>query len=128
MRIARIFTGEDNQSHFEDVEIPLLPGEYGVQSAPLPTGGVIFRETPADGNLGFHPAPRCQFVITLSGMGEIVCGDGTRRRFGPGDVMLAEDTTGQGHITREVGGPRRGIFIPLSEDFDIGAWRTGASQ
>lgn len=123
MKIARIYTGPDGQSHFEDLGIPLLPGAYGVQSEPLPTGGVIFRETPADGNLDFHPAPRRQFVITLSGMGEIVCGDGTRRRFGPGDVMLAEDTTGQGHITREVGGPRRGIFIPLPEDFDISAWR-----
>ena len=41
-------------------------------------------------------------------------GDGTVRRFGPGDVMLAEDTTGRGHITRVVGNqPRHYVFIPL---------------
>ena len=125
MKIARIYTGADNQSHFEDLDIPLLPGAYGVQSALIPAGGVIFRETPADGNLDFHPAPQRQFVVTLSGMGEIVCGDGSRRRFGPGDIMLAEDITGQGHITREVGGSRRGIFIPVPEGFDISAWRVG---
>lgn len=68
------------------------------------------------------PAPRRQFVITLSGCGEIECGDGSRRRFGPGDILLAEDTTGQGHITREVGGPRRGIFIPLRRDSDLSVW------
>jgi hypothetical protein len=63
-------------------------------------------------------------VVTLSGIGEIECGDGSRRRFGPGDILLAEDTTGQGHITREIEGPRRGIFIPLPQDFDISMRRT----
>ena len=90
----------------------------------VPAAGVIFRETPAAGALDFHPAPQRQFVVTLSGVGEIECGDGTRRRFGAGDVMLAEDTTGEGHITREVQGPRRGIFIPLPADFDVSGWRT----
>ncbi len=123
MKITRIYTGVDKQSHFEDLEIPLLPASYGVQSERVPVGGIIFRETPIDGTLDFHPAPRRQFVVTLSGIGEIECGDGTRRRFGPGAVMLAEETTGQGHITREVAGSRIGIFIPVTDDFDIGKWR-----
>lgn len=123
MKMTRIYTGEDNQSHFEDLDIPLTPATYGSQSELLPAGGVIFRETPVGGNFGFHTAPRRQFVITLSGVGEIECGDGSRRRFGPGDILLAEDTTGQGHITREIQGSRRGIFIPLPPDLDISAWR-----
>lgn len=32
----------------------------------------------------------------------IECGDGSVRRFRPGDVMLAEDLTGQGHVSRVV--------------------------
>ena len=53
-------------------------------------------------------------MITLAGQVEIETGDGTIRRFGPGDVMLAEDTAGHGHITRVVGGqPRHYVFIPL---------------
>jgi hypothetical protein len=123
VKIIRIYTGADNQSHFEDLEIPLMPVAYGRQSERVPAAGVIFRETPAGGALDFHPAPRRQFVVTLSGVGEIECGDGSRRRFGPGDILLAEDTTGQGHITREIQGSRRGIFIPLPEDFDIRAWQ-----
>ncbi len=122
MRITRIYTGPDKQSHFEDLDIPLSPASYGVQSETVPAAGVIFRETPVGGALNFHPAPRRQFVITLSGMGEIECGDGSKRRFGPGGVMLAEDTTGQGHITREIA-PRAGIFIPVPEDFDVSKWR-----
>jgi hypothetical protein len=62
----------------------------------------------------YHPVPRRQYVITLCGQVEIETGDGTIRRFGPGDVMLAEDTIGHGHITRVVGGqPRHYVFIPL---------------
>jgi len=124
MRVTRIYTGEDNRSHFEDLTIPLTPSDYGKMSALVPVTGLIFRETPKDGLLDFHPAPRRQFVVTLSGVGEVECGDGARRRFGAGDILLAEDTTGQGHITREVEGPRVGLFIPVSDEFDVDAWRS----
>ena len=41
-------------------------------------------------------------------------GDGTKRRMGPGSILLAEDTTGQGHISRNVGGePRTCLFVHL---------------
>ena len=123
MRAARIYTGADGRSHFEDLDIPLKPGKYGTLSDLVPAEGVIFRETPLGGALDFHVAPRRQFVITLAGLVEIECGDGTKRRFGPGDIMLADDTTGQGHITREVQGPRRSLFIPLPESFDTRPWK-----
>jgi hypothetical protein len=36
------------------------------------------------------------------------------KRFGKGDIMLADDTSGHGHITRVVGNePRIYITIPL---------------
>ena len=86
--------------------------------------GVAFSHNngPVGNFLDWHPAPRRQFVITLSGLDELECGDGSQRRLGPGDILLAEDTTGQGHITREIR-PRRVIFIPILEEFDISAWR-----
>jgi hypothetical protein len=123
MKAARIYTGADGRSHFEDLDIPLKPSTYGTLSDLVPSSGVIFRETPVGGALDFHVAPRRQFVITLAGLVEVECGDGTKRRFGPGDIMLADDTTGQGHITREVQGPRRSLFIPLPENFDTRPWK-----
>lgn len=123
MRVVRIYTGDDNASHFEDLDIPLEASRYGHLSAPVPCDSVIFRETPAGGLLDFHPAPRRQFVITLAGMVEVECGDGSKRRFGAGDIMLADDVTGQGHISREITGPRRSIFIPVPDELDLGAWR-----
>ncbi|MGD0291789.1 MAG: hypothetical protein ABSC63_19380 [Candidatus Binataceae bacterium] len=56
-----------------------------------------------------------QYVIVVSGQLEIGLGDGTLRRFGPGDARLVEDTTGQGHTTRYLGpGPVITATIPLA--------------
>jgi uncharacterized cupin superfamily protein len=114
MKIVRLFTGADNESHFEDIDVELNTVGRMQASALQPTHGIIFRSAPANHLSAYHPVPKRQYVITLSGQVEIETGDGTIRRFGPGDVMLAEDTTGRGHITRVVGGqPRHYVFIPL---------------
>lgn len=45
---------------------------------------------------------------------DIEIGDGSVRRLGAGDILIAEDLTGQGHATREVGPDARvSIFVPL---------------
>ena len=115
MKITRLYTGKDNASHFEDIDIPLEDhGDIGMLSALLPAAGVILRETAGDYHYGWHKAPQRQFVIMLEGEVEIEVGDGTRRCFGPGDILLAEDITGQGHISRAVAGrPRKSIFVTL---------------
>jgi len=51
----------------------------------------------------WHTAPRRQYVITLSGHGEVELIDGTKIALGPGSIDLAEDLTGKGHITRVIG-------------------------
>jgi hypothetical protein len=114
MKIIRLFTGSDNESHFEEIEIELnLKGHMEVSDF-QPAYGILFRRAPATHLSPFHNAPRRQYVITLAGQVEIETGDGTVRRFGPGDVMLADDTTGHGHITRVVGGQTRHyVMIPL---------------
>lgn len=61
-----------------------------------------------------HPAPKPQWVIMLRGAIEVVVTDGTRRVFGPGDLLLAEDTDGPGHITNGVGdGPFEALVLPV---------------
>jgi quercetin dioxygenase-like cupin family protein len=102
-----MYTGEDGRSHFEDIELHFdlsqesqrtdIQGAQGVQFVYQPPGFVI----------DMHPAPRRQYVITLQGQAEITMGDGTTRRFGAGDVVLAEDLTGEGHITRVIGDEAR---------------------
>jgi hypothetical protein len=113
--IVRIYTGPDNRSHFEDLQIPLTSaGKIGFISALMKSTGVVFRETDGDYDYDFHTAPRRQFVVNLEGEVEIEVGDGTKRVLRSGDILLAEDTTGQGHISRAVAGkPRKSLFITL---------------
>jgi len=106
----RLHTGADGQSHVEPIDIEKkadwLKG--------LPTTQISFRIWPKGQFLDWHPAPRRQFVIILSGQLEIGCGDGTKQVFGPGDARLVEDTTGKGHTTRVVGNePCLTATIPL---------------
>ena len=75
---------------------------------------MIFRETAGDYAYDWHNAPARQYVVMLEGSVEVQVGDGTRRRFGPGAVLLAEDTTGRGHKSRAVDQQkRRSLFITL---------------
>jgi hypothetical protein len=115
MKVVRIYTGPDNRSHFEDLQIPLKDGgKVGFVSDLTKATGVVFRETTGDYNYDFHTAPRRQLVVNLEGEVEIEVGDGTRRILGAGDILLAEDTTGQGHKSRAVAGkPRKSLFITL---------------
>jgi hypothetical protein len=115
MPVVRIYTGPDQRSHFEDVQVPLNDqGKVGFLSAVTKATGVVFRETGGDYNYDFHVAPRRQYVVNLEGEVEIEVGDGAKRVLRSGDILLAEDTTGQGHISRSVAGkPRRSLFITL---------------
>ena len=109
---VRLYSGEDGQSHFEDLDPPMGPVEQSPMQAAT---GITFRSSEPGEFIDWHTAPRRQYVITLSGQVEIGIGDGTVRRFGSGDVMLAEDLTGRGHTTRSVGNePRVSVAIPLA--------------
>ena len=123
MKAVHLYTGQDGSSHFADLDIPLDSVANGEQWSSGPSDGVIFRQTAAGSEQAYHPAPRRQFVITLAGKAEIETGDGTKRTFAAGDIMLADDTTGQGHITRVTEGPRRFLFVPLSDSIDVNQWR-----
>jgi hypothetical protein len=115
VKITRVYSGDDGESHFEDVELALTDrGMIGRISKLMDATGVVFRETNGDYDLDFHCAPRRQFVINLDASVELEIGDGTRRVLGPGEILLAEDTTGHGHISRAVDNrPRRSIFVTL---------------
>ena len=115
MKITRVFSGDDGESHFEDVELELTDrGMIGRISKLTEATGVVFRETDGNYDLDFHCAPRRQFVINLDASVELEVGNGTKRVLGPGDILLAEDTTGHGHISRAVDHrPRRSIFVTL---------------
>ncbi len=117
MAIIRITTGEDGQSHFEDLEPRMQPlGDMSEQGPLYEDSGIIIRRFDPNRSNDWHHAPGRYCVFTVSGAVDIEVGDGSTRRLQAGDILIAEDTTGQGHITREVGDePRVSIFVPLPE-------------
>jgi hypothetical protein len=120
---VRIFADADGQSHFEDVTLPTGELKSPVSSTvfqatdPIPFKGGAFRRVVHEVPEGEpHCAPRRQFVVHLAGMVEVEASDGEVRRFGPGSVLLADDLTGVGHITRNLGpGQRAYLQIPLDD-------------
>jgi len=109
--IVRIYTGDGGQTHFEDLHIPANE----IENVAIAAGSnLVFRRFPADYFSDWHCAPRQQYIIILSGQMEIGIGDGTKRRFGPGDVVLADDQTGQGHTTASLGEPRVSATVAVA--------------
>lgn len=125
MIITRIYTGSDGESCFDEIEVPLEDaGDIGLLSEAFPVTGIIFRETDGDYNYTWHNAPCRQFVLILDGEVEIEVSNGSKRIFGTGDILLAEDTTGRGHISRAVDGKaRKSVFIILDPQVDIAGGR-----
>ena len=99
MAFYRLYSGDDGESHMEEVTLESAPDLTNLQGAK----GVVFRSSPPGRFSDWHHAPRRQYIITLSGEAEIGLGDGTIQHLGPGDVNMAEDFTGRGHTTRVVG-------------------------
>ena len=125
MLVTRIYSGDDGRSHFEELDLPLTISAAGAMSSPIPVESIFVRDTSEAGPdvWDYHVAPRRQFAIHVIGRTEIEVADGERRTFGPGDLLLADDLTGQGHISREVEGPRLQIFAVLADHTDLGRWR-----
>src|ERR1700719_425699 len=65
----------------------------------LATAGAELRRAPPGRVADWHTAPRRQYVITLSGHGELEISGGKKLLVGPGSIELVEDVTGKGHIT-----------------------------
>jgi hypothetical protein len=117
---TRIYADEAGCSHVGEGSIDLGATEY-VQSAPAfdlsdPLDPVTFRfaTLPVGWVSDWHPAPRRQFFLQLSGVIETEMPDGQMCRTGPGSVTLIEDVGGKGHRTRVLGEtPVVGGFVQL---------------
>ena len=94
--MLRLYTGDDGQSHFQDLDLDTFPAEWSFQ---VPNAKIHFTRRVGDGYPmdDWHNEARRQYVIVLSGQMEVTVGDGTVRILTAGGVMLAEDLTGQGH-------------------------------
>lgn len=114
MRIHNLYTDANGESHFRDIELDWVEERRGSKlSARLPATGIIFRETMAEYDLDWHPAPRRQYIVNLDAGVKITASDGESRIIGPGEIILVEDTSGRGHQSQGLGKIRHSLFIPI---------------
>ena len=113
--IIRLFTGDDGQSHFETIELETTESPaHDFLSGRESAGNVHFAITPAGGSFDWHCAPQRQYVLTLEGTLEFTNRMGATQVIRPGDILLAEDTTGGGHRWRLVDDrPWRRCYVAL---------------
>lgn len=125
MKLTRIRVGDDGESHFEELELPLDTSQRRATSVPLPATHVALGLSAALEPQDWHHAPRRQLVTVLEGVLEVEVGDGSRARFDPGDSFIADDLAGRGHLTRDLEGPVRLLYVHLPDTVDFTAWSTG---
>lgn len=112
MQIVRVYSGSDGESHLEDLtadQLAEIVNNVG-------EGDVNLTRRAGDYFSDYHTAPRHQYVVNLVGTSEIEVADGTKRQLGPGDVLIAEDLSGHGHIYRGLSTEERvSLSVPLSD-------------
>lgn len=122
LEVVRVAVDAQGKSYFATGAIALTVREYAppapalAVSERLAASDLAFAALPAGYYGDWHPAPRRQYGLLLSGTVEVETGDGARRSFSAGSVFLLEDTTGQGHRTRVVGDQQALIaLVPVPE-------------
>ena len=112
MKIIRVFAGADGESHFEEVS----PEEMAAIANRIGPGDINLNRRAAPNFSDYHTAPRRQYVVNLEGIAEFECADGSKVQLEPGDILVAEDLSGHGHIARSpYAGMRTSLAIPLAE-------------
>ena len=112
MKIIRVYSGDDGESHFEEVS----PEEMAGIANRLGAGAINLNRRAAPNFSDYHTAPRRQYVVNLEGIAEFECADGSKVQLEPGDILVAEDLTGHGHIARSpYAGMRTSLAIPLAD-------------
>ena len=115
IQIVTVYPGADGESRLLDV----TTDQFAEIVNHIGEGPTRLNRSPSPSVDDFHNASRVQYVAHLAGISEIEVADGTIKRLYPGDVLIAQDTTGHGHITRGIGDEVR---VSLAVPLEKGSW------
>ena len=114
-RIMRIYEGADHRSYLASFP-ELVPTSDDRWSEPRPVLGFRFLRFPDGAFIDWHPEVVNNFAIFLSGEMEIEArGRNPIERFRAGDILLAEDRKGEGHIDRMHGAIHLALIVMDTE-------------
>jgi len=119
LEVIRLYADEEGESHFEDVQMAFQESDFVPPAPPtllssfFPAESYGFEVVPPGWYGDWHPAPSRVLAIYLTGQGEIEASDGEVRVLTAGTILLAEDTFGKGHISRNTGSSEGLVVIIL---------------
>ena len=122
--LLRIYADAEGESHFEDVEFAFEEADFVPPAPPVlmtafeNASAYAFELVHPGWHGDPHPAPQRVMAVYLSGNGTIEASDGEIRELGPGTILLAEDTTGKGHVTEVTGAEDMLVLILMLPDAD----------
>ena len=115
VQIVTVYPGSDGESYLADVTVE----QFTEIVKHIGEGPTRVNENQSPSVDDYHNASRTQYVVHLSGTSEIEVADGTTKRLYAGDILVAQDTTGHGHITRGIGNDVR---VSMNVPLEIGPW------
>ena len=115
IQIVTVYPGADGESYLLDV----TTDQFAEIVNHIGEGQTRLNRSPSPSVDDFHNASRVQYVVHLAGISEIEVADGTKKHLHPGDVLIAQDTTGHGHITHGIGDESR---VSLAVPLEKGEW------
>ena len=104
-----VFSDQQGVTHFREETLPWQTSQTPDRRLPasltpyLDAQKVGFLRLPVGFDADWHPAPSKRFVVLLSGTMELEVGDGQRRTFAAGSIVLVTDVAGRGHRTINIG-------------------------
>jgi quercetin dioxygenase-like cupin family protein len=115
---VHVYADAAGASHFRDEHFDFTQSRDNEASVHVleAKGGASLLRLKAGAVEDWHNAPRAWFLIVLQGASEVTTSDGQVRHFGPGSVVLLDDTAGKGHQTRVSGKVDHiAAVIPIAE-------------
>ena len=70
MKITRLYTGSDQKSYFEEIELKFGGDQKILTTDSRPATMAVFRCVPPGTVLDRHSAPRRQYLVTMAGAWE----------------------------------------------------------
>ena len=115
VQIVTVYPGVDGESRLIDVSTD----QFVEIIKHIGEGPTRLNQNQSPSVDDYHNALRVQYVVHLEGISEIEVADGTIKRLNPGDILIAQDTTGHGHITRGIG---QGMRVSMNVPLEDGPW------
>ena len=116
MRIHNLYTDANGQSHFRDIEVEWVEETRSGKFVQTPAGErhhLPRGTTRPPTSIGTRHRAGSTSSTSTRGY-EITASDGEARRIGAGEVILVEDTTGKGHLSKANDGKIRNcILVPI---------------